>query len=99
LHVFLLRNVVNDCCHYSRHHYQEHFLNKRTSIDAVPNDWTFWIKLLLVIIVINNIWDLCRELINIISNLGNGSKIDLGSIFNDIVWIYIALVCLKYWFL
>jgi hypothetical protein len=69
------------------------------SIDAVPNDWAFWIKLLLVIIIINNIWDLCRELINIISNLGNGSKIDLGSIFNDVVWIYIALVCLKYWFL
>ena len=69
------------------------------SIDAVPNDWTFWIKLLLVIIIINNIWDLCRILINIISNLGNGSKIELGSIFNDIVWIYIALVCLKYWFL
>lgn len=68
-------------------------------IDDVPNAWTFWIKLLLVVIVINNIWDLCRKLINIISNLGNGSKIDLGSIFNDIAWIYIALVCMKYWFL
>jgi len=66
------------------------------SIDAVPNDWTFWIKLLLVIIVINNIWDLCRELINIVSK---DDKIDLKCIFNDLVWIYIALVCMKYWFL
>ena len=66
------------------------------SIDAVPNDWTFWIKLLLVIIVINNIWDICKELLNIVSK---DDKINMGSIFNDVVWIYIALVCLKYWFL
>ena len=66
------------------------------SIDAVPHDWTFWIKLLLVIIVINNIWDICKELLNIISK---EYSINLKSIFNDVVWIYIALVCLKYWFL
>lgn len=66
------------------------------SIDAVPNDWTFWIKLLLVIIVINNIWDICKELLNIVSK---DDKINMRSIFNDVVWIYIALVCLKYWFL
>ncbi len=66
------------------------------SIDAVPNDWTFWIKLLLVIIIINNIWDICKELLNIISK---EDSINVRSIFNDVVWIYIALVCLKYWFL
>jgi hypothetical protein len=66
------------------------------SIDAVPHDWTFWIKLLLVIIIINNIWDICKELLNIVSK---DDKINMRSIFNDIVWIYIALVCLKYWFL
>ena len=66
------------------------------SIDAVLHDWTFWIKLLLVIIIINNIWDICKELLNIVSK---DDKINMRSIFNDIVWIYIALVCLKYWFL
>jgi hypothetical protein len=66
------------------------------SIDAVPHGWTFWIKLLLVIIVINNIWDICKELLNIISK---DDRIDLKCIFNDLVWIYIALVCMKYWFL
>jgi hypothetical protein len=65
-------------------------------IDDVPNAWTFWIKLLLVIIVINNIWDICKELLNIVSK---DDKINMRSIFNDVVWIYIALVCLKYWFL
>ena len=69
---------------------------KFLSIDAVPHDWAFWIKLLLVIIVINNIWDICKELLNIISK---DDKIDLKCIFNDLVWIYIALVCMKYWFL
>ena len=65
-------------------------------IDDVPHDWAFWIKLLLVIIVINNIWDMGKELLNIISK---DDKIDLKCIFNDLVWIYIALVCMKYWFL
>jgi hypothetical protein len=69
---------------------------KFLSIDAVPHDWAFWIKLLLVIIVINNIWDICKELLNIISK---DDKMDLKCIFNDLVWIYIALVCMKYWFL
>jgi hypothetical protein len=69
---------------------------KFLSIDAVPHDWAFWIKLLLVIIVINNIWDICKELLNIVSK---DDKIDLKCIFNDLVWIYIALVCMKYWFL
>jgi len=69
---------------------------KFLSIDAVPHDWAFWIKLLLVIIVINNIWDICKELLNIVSK---DDKINMRSIFNDVVWIYIALVCLKYWFL
>jgi hypothetical protein len=50
----------------------------------------------LVIIVINNIWDICKELLNIVSK---DDKINMRSIFNDVVWIYIALVCLKYWFL
>lgn len=66
------------------------------SIDPVPDAWTFWIKLLLVIIVINNIWDICKELLNIVSK---DDKINMRSIFNDVAWIYIALVCLKYWFL
>jgi hypothetical protein len=65
-------------------------------IDDVPNAWTFWIKLLLVIIVINNIWDMGKELLNIISK---DDKINMKSMFNDVVWIYIALVCMKYWFL
>jgi hypothetical protein len=65
-------------------------------IDDVPNAWTFWIKLLLVIIVINNIWDICKELLNIVSK---DDKINMKSMFNDVVWIYIALVCMKYWFL
>jgi hypothetical protein len=65
-------------------------------IDDVPNDWVFWIKLLLVIIVINNIWDMGKELLNIVSK---DDKINMKSMFNDVVWIYIALVCMKYWFL
>jgi hypothetical protein len=65
-------------------------------IDAVPNAWTFWIKLLLVIIVINNIWDMGKEVLNIVSK---DDKINMKSMFNDVVWIYIALVCMKYWFL
>jgi len=72
------------------------YVMKFLSIDAVPHDWAFWIKLLLVIIVINNIWDICKELLNIISK---DDKMDLKCIFNDLVWIYIALVCMKYWFL
>jgi hypothetical protein len=80
----------NDAINFGTH------VMKFLSIDAVPHDWAFWIKLLLVIIVINNIWDICKELLNIVSK---DDKMDLKCIFNDLVWIYIALVCMKYWFL
>jgi hypothetical protein len=80
----------NDAINFGTH------VMKFLSIDSVPHDWAFWIKLLLVIIVINNIWDICKELLNIVSK---DDKINMRSIFNDVVWIYIALVCLKYWFL